>query len=198
MTMNSLRIIALALALATVSVPAGFAQTPSARAQSDEDHSAHHPGASAETTPPAAGPAAVRPGGMPMGMTGGDMNQMMSMMRNMMTMMGAQSGMMSSNVEGRIASLRTELKITDAQAPQWNRFADALRATSKSMNGMFEQIMQTGAAATVPARLDRQETMLTAHLDGLKALKAALVHRFLGTDHLRRIHVIHDGLYPGL
>jgi nitrile hydratase subunit alpha len=24
-----------------------------------------------------------------------------------------------------------------------------------------------------------------------------LVHRFLGTDHLRRIHVIHDGLYPG-
>jgi hypothetical protein len=105
---------------------------------------------------------------------GGDMNQMMSMMRNMMTMMGAQSGMMSSNVEGRIASLRTELKITDAQAPQWNRFADALRATSKSMNGMFEQIMQTGAAATVPARLDRQETMLTAHLDGLKTLKAAL------------------------
>jgi hypothetical protein len=25
----------------------------------------------------------------------------------------------------------------------------------------------------------------------------ALVHRFLGTDHFRRIHVIHDGLYPG-
>jgi hypothetical protein len=25
-----------------------------------------------------------------------------------------------------------------------------------------------------------------------------LVHRFLGTDHLRRIHVIHGGLYPGL
>ena len=24
-----------------------------------------------------------------------------------------------------------------------------------------------------------------------------LVHRFLGTDHFRRIHVIHDGLYPG-
>jgi hypothetical protein len=24
------------------------------------------------------------------------------------------------------------------------------------------------------------------------------VHRFLGTDHLRRIHVIHDGLCPDL
>ena len=28
-------------------------------------------------------------------------------------------------------------------------------------------------------------------------LISCLVHRFLGTDHLRRIHVIHDGLYPG-
>jgi hypothetical protein len=27
--------------------------------------------------------------------------------------------------------------------------------------------------------------------------KWELVHRFLGTDHFRRIHVIHDGLYPG-
>jgi len=25
-----------------------------------------------------------------------------------------------------------------------------------------------------------------------------LVHRFLGTDHLRWIHVIHDDLYRGL
>jgi putative SOS response-associated peptidase YedK len=25
-----------------------------------------------------------------------------------------------------------------------------------------------------------------------------LVHRFLGTNHLRWIHVIHDDLYPGL
>jgi hypothetical protein len=82
------------------------------------------------------------PGGQ-MGMMG-DMKQMMPMMRNMMTMMGAQSGMMAADVEERIASLRTELKITDAQAARWNRFADALRATAKSMNGMFEQMMPPG------------------------------------------------------
>jgi hypothetical protein len=28
-------------------------------------------------------------------------------------------------------------------------------------------------------------------------LKADLVHRFLGTDHFGRIHMIHDGLYLG-
>jgi hypothetical protein len=41
-------------------------------------------------------------------------NQMMSMMRNMMTMM-------SSNVEGRIDALKTELKITQDQVPQWDQ-----------------------------------------------------------------------------
>jgi hypothetical protein len=70
-----------------------------------------------------------------------DMKQMMSMMRSMMTMMGAQSGMMSADVEGRIVSLKTELKITDAQAPAWDRFADALRAAATSMNGMYQQMM---------------------------------------------------------
>lgn len=107
-------------------------------------------------------------------MMGGDMKQMMSMMRNMMTMMSAETGMMSSNVEGRIASLKTELEITDAQAPQWNRFAEALRGTAGSMNGMYGQMMPPGATATLPARLDRQETMLSAHLSSLKALKEAL------------------------
>ena len=28
--------------------------------------------------------------------------------------------------------------------------------------------------------------------------EVGLVHRFLGTDHLRWIHVIHDDLYPSL
>jgi hypothetical protein len=36
------------------------------------------------------------------------------------------------------------------------------------------------------------------HRSFLRATVRALVHRFLGTDHLRGIHVIHDDLYPGL
>jgi len=71
----------------------------------------------------------------------GIMGDMRQMMRNTMTMM-------SSNVEGRIATLKTELKITDAQAPQWDRFADALRSAAKSMNGMPAQMMETGTMGT--------------------------------------------------
>lgn len=102
------------------------------------------------------------------------MRDMISMMRSMMTMMGAQSGMMASNAEARIASLKTELKITDAQIPAWNKFAEALRATAGSMNGMYEQMTQSGPAATLPARLERRETMLSTHLNRVRALKEAL------------------------
>ena len=165
-----LQAIALGLALSTAGASYVFAQAPPASAQSQQNHSAHHPEANVQATPgtpPAAGPAPGQAAGMPMG----NMQQMMSMMRSMMTMMGAQSGMMSADIEGRIASLKATLKITDAQTPQWNRFADALRVAAKSMNGMFEQMMQPGTAATL--RLERHEKMLTAHLNSVKTLREA-------------------------
>jgi hypothetical protein len=123
--------------------------------------------------PPAAtpAPAPTQTTRSPMAIMGlggppGIMGDMRQMMRNTMTMM-------SSNVEGRIATLKTELKITDAQAPQWDRFADALRSAAKSMNGMSAQMMETGTMGTLPARLERDEKMLSAHLNSLKTLKDA-------------------------
>jgi len=105
------------------------------------------------------------------GMMGGGMDQMMAMMR---AMMAERGGMMFDHVEDRLAALRSELKITDAQMPQWNRFADALRSTAKSMKGVHEQMMQEGMPATLPARLDLHEKMLSAHLEALKSIKTAL------------------------
>jgi hypothetical protein len=102
------------------------------------------------------------------------MRDIMSMMSSMMNMMGAQSGMMIPNVEGGITALKTELKITDAQTAAWDRFAEAIRATAGSMNEMYQQMMQSGAAATLPARLERRETLLSGHLSRVKALKEAL------------------------
>jgi len=49
-----------------------------------------------------------------------------------------------------------------------------LRAAGGSMNDMYQQMMQSGPAATLPARLNRRETMLAAHLTRVKALKEAL------------------------
>jgi len=108
-------------------------------------------------------------GGM---MSGGMMNGAMGQM--MMAMMGDRGGMMVDRVESRLTLLKAQLKITDAQMPQWDRFADALRSTAASMSGMQQQLMQGGMPASLPERLGLHEKMLSIHLDRVKEIKAAL------------------------
>lgn len=153
----------------------GQAQTaPQGSTKSDDDHSAHHPTdtTAAPTTPapgaPAAGAQGQPPGmGMGMmgrsgagGMMGGDMGAMMQNMMPMMRGMMAQRmdrmdgpmGMMSPRrVEGRIAFLRTELKITDSQQPAWNAFAEALRAEARSMQDMRQRMTGQGRGMPMAA-----------------------------------------------
>jgi hypothetical protein len=123
---------------------------------------------------PPAPPAAAGPG-MPGGMAGaGDMPMMgmmhMMMGRESMSMMGA----MARHVEGRLAFLKTELKITDAQLPLWNAVADTIRANSKSMGDMAGGMMGGSQTATLPDKLAMREKMMTAHLEALRKFKAAV------------------------
>jgi hypothetical protein len=87
-----------------------------------------------------------------------------------MAMMGAA---MTEHVEGRLAFLKTELKITDAQLPLWNNFAQAVRDNAKTMGSMMQGGM-TGMAQAValPDKLAMREKMMTAHLEALRKLKA--------------------------
>src|SRR5215468_7163899 len=96
-------------------------------------------------------------------------------------MLGGASGMMgmmrmmAGHVEGRLAFLKTELKITDAQLPLWNGVADAIRANAKSMSAMMSGGMMAGSkTATLPDKLALREKMMTAHLDALRRFKAAV------------------------
>ncbi len=115
--------------------------------------------------------------GMMGGMMGsGMMGQMMPMMRQMM--MGQQGGMGAmglpfEHVEGRIAFLKAELGITDAQAPQWNAFADTLRSNAKAHQAMHEQMTKGGMPSAWPDRLAAQQKVLSTRLDAIKALEAA-------------------------
>jgi len=131
------------------------------------------PGFAQTMAPQSAMPA---PEGMPFqagphGMMGGGVEGMMPMMRGMMA---GRHAMMFDHVEGRIAFLKTELKITETQTAQRERFADSLRSTANSMIGMHRQMMQGGMPASLPDRLDLRENMLSAHLEALKHLRAAL------------------------
>lgn len=109
----------------------------------------HHP-------PPAAGAPAKPPGG---GMMGGGM-------------MG--SGMMLHHVEGRLAFLRAELKITPAQEAPWNKFADAVRAAAKTMQAAMKPMAP--AAAHPKSAVDRMahhEAALAARLEATRLVKTA-------------------------
>src|SRR6516165_1552435 len=104
-------------------------------------------------------------GGMPM------MGERQMGERPMMGMMQMMMGSMADHVEGRIAFL----KITDAQQPLWNAVGDAMRANAKEMAAMMpmmQSMMQP--SGTLPEKLASREKAMTAHLEALRKLKAAI------------------------
>jgi len=174
------------------------ATTAVASAQAPTAGDPHHPPQSATPAPASAQPPTGQPG---MGMMGdmpmmnmmgrmrdmmGDMPMMnmMAMMRmmRMMEMMGP--GMTAiDRIEGRIAFLRAELNITEAQASAWNAFADAMRTNAKKLAEVRASMMARldagqQQAPTMAERLDQQERSLLARLEGTRALKSAVTNLY--------------------
>jgi hypothetical protein len=146
-----------------------------------QDRDTHHPGGTAAMPGQGMGSGAVvQPGTQQSGTQQpgmmGNMGQMMPMMRQMM--MGQQGGMGMGmpfeHVEGRIAFLKAELKITDAQAPQWNAFAETLRSNAMSHRAAHQRMTTDAAPATWPERIAFQQKMLATRLDSLKDMEAAV------------------------
>lgn len=48
-------------------------------------------------------------------------------------MMEMMDSMTPSSIDGHIAKLKSDLRITDAQSSDWAKFADTLRSSAKSM-----------------------------------------------------------------
>jgi hypothetical protein len=66
-----------------------------------------------------------------------------------------------SHTEGRIAFLKAELKITDAQMPAWNALADAMRTNSRESEQLHKQAFEAhGKPMSAVDRLDMRERML--------------------------------------
>ncbi len=152
-------------ALAQAPAPAGAATDP------------HHPGAPAgapqAATPPAQhgapGPGMAGPGA---GMMGGDMGRMMQQM--MQNRMAAASMQPFRRIEGHLAFFRAELRITDGQIPQWNAFADAVRAQSDRLRQAMQQAMGSSTGpGTAPEQMERRIALVSAHLEAMRAVSAA-------------------------
>lgn len=168
---------------------------------------AHHPattetpaaGSAPEATAPAP-PGAGAPAMMGGGMMGGDMMEMMKQMmgQHAGTMRGMRSAegpadagpmaMMISpeRIEGRIAFLRTEMKVTEAQQPLWEAVAEALRANAAPSQELMSGRMQSDLSPRLPQRLADRESVLSARLEGLRNLKAAVEPFYAALDETQK------------
>ena len=83
-------------------------------------------------------------------------------------------GMKIEYSEGRLAFLKAELKITDAQSKAWDAFAGAMRENAAKLNDVFGAANREALAKMNPAeRLAWQETALATRLDAVKRSRAA-------------------------
>jgi len=134
----------------------------------------HHPGSAVPGPSPQAGmpmPDTSEQGGQP-GAMGADMGRMMETMRPMMAERGGR-GMPFEHVEGRIAYLKAELKITDAQSAPWNAFADTMRADATAMKTMRDGMMKGGMPTTMPDRMAAQHKMMSARIGMMEHSEAS-------------------------
>lgn len=93
-------------------------------------------------------------------------------------MMGLGDDMMLDRVDGRLAYLKTELKITDDQTAAWDELAVIIRNTAETHNAMMRSMMEEYESGEflkkpLPDRLILQETHLEARLGQVRAVHAS-------------------------
>ena len=117
---------------------------------------------------------------MPM-MGAGKQGQGMQGMMGMGGMGAGMQGMMGGSMmmdygprmEGRLAYIKAELGITDAQTAAWDAYASAVRARAETMQSMHKDMMQAMQSGTAIDRMDAHIKAMEAMVEKLKALKPA-------------------------
>lgn len=122
-------------------------------------------------------PGGTSAGGMMMPMCG--MPMMQGMMRGMSgsTMPAAASMTGSADyLEGRLAFLKAELKLTNSQLPLWEAFAAAVRG------GQKDAMPGAAAGASITQRLDADEHQQAARLQATRQLKSTVTPLYAALD----------------
>ncbi len=87
----------------------------------------------------------------------------------------AMCSAMGSHIEGRLAYIKAELKVTDAQESLWNAYAVAARDNAKAMVARCTTMMgKRDSQVSLPDRLDQNEQLMVAQLEAVRAMDKAL------------------------
>ena len=87
-------------------------------------------------------------------------------------MMGGQPRL-GALVGGRLAYLKAELGITEAQTEAWNGYAAAVEARIEGMQAIHTSMWETLQQGTALERMDARIASMESMLDAMKALKPA-------------------------
>jgi hypothetical protein len=173
---------------------AGFALALAAAVSAQTPVDPHHP---AGAQPPAATPTQ---GQAQPQMPGGMMDPaMMSRMMGGMGQMMANCPMMvggASHAEGRIAFLKAELAITDAQKAVWEPYAAQIAKNLQGMQDMQKSMMAMMEGRTPLEHIDARVAAMEKRAAALKEIKPTLaaLYSALNADQKKKADQILTGM----
>ena len=93
--------------------------------------------------------------------------------------MGYGPDAMLDRIDGRLAYMKTELKITDAQTAAWDELAKVIHDTAETHNALMREMKKDVRSGDffeipLPERLTVQQTHMEARLEQIKSVKAAV------------------------
>lgn len=131
----------------------------------------------------ALGASALVPASAQMGGGGGPMMGMMGGGCHMMGMMGrgmrgggmlGNPARMDAMVAGRLAYLKAELGITDAQSQAWSGYVDAVNSRVETMKGMRQSMMAAMQSGNAVDRMEARTNAMEAMVEAMKAVNPAI------------------------
>jgi hypothetical protein len=88
-------------------------------------------------------------------------------------MMAGRQVRIGAMVDGRLAYLKGELSITDAQSEAWNGYANAVKGRVDVMQGMRRAMMDAMQKGSATVRMDARIKSMEAMVESMKATKPA-------------------------
>lgn len=108
-----------------------------------------------------------------MGMMGGGCQMMGMMGMRGHGMMGRQARM-GAMVDGRLAYLKSELNITDAQTEAWTGYAQVVRGRVDAMQSRHQSMMDAMQKGSAIERMNARIAGMEVMLDAMKAINPAI------------------------
>jgi hypothetical protein len=88
-------------------------------------------------------------------------------------MMAGRQARMGAMVDGRLAYLKGELNIADAQSEAWNGYANAVKGRVDVMQGMRQAMMDAMQKGSATGRMDARIKSMEVMVESMKATKPA-------------------------